>query len=70
LARNIQDRATLKAILAGFLFIHVGITILAVLGTANGLMSEGIVDIVIHGLLAVGFGYFLLAKTKAPSKNR
>jgi hypothetical protein len=66
LARNIQDRAALKAILTGFLVIHTGITLVAIQhGMPRGLMSaETTVDIVIHGLLAVGFGYFLFAKRK------
>jgi hypothetical protein len=66
MAMNVQDRAALKAILAGFVVIHAGITLVALNGMASGVMSsEGVADLVIHGLLAVGFGYFLFVKNKA-----
>jgi hypothetical protein len=65
MARNVQDRVTLRAILAGFFVVHVGITLVAINGIATGVTnSESVADLVIHGLLAVGFGYFLLAKNK------
>jgi hypothetical protein len=64
-ARNVQDKAALKAILAGFVVIHAGITLVALNGMAKGVMSsEGIADLVIHGLLAVGFGYFLVRRSR------
>ncbi len=67
LAMNIQDRRALKAILAGFTFIHAGVVAVAVqhmvsTGTVN---AEGVGDLLIHGLLAIGFGYFLVANSRA-----
>jgi hypothetical protein len=66
MARNLQDSAALRAILAGFFVVHAGILLVAINGIATGVSSsESVTDLAIHGLFAVGFGYFLFVRNKA-----
>src|SRR5690606_31144257 len=71
LARGIQDRRALKAILAGFTLIHVGVVLVAVqhMVSAGTVNAEGVGDLVIHGLLAIGFGYFLSKSMRTPGSS-
>jgi cytochrome c biogenesis protein CcdA len=66
LARNIQDGRALKAILGGFTLIHTGVVLVAVqhMVSMRAVSSDGVGDLVIHGLLAIGFGYFLFAESR------
>lgn len=62
-ARNLKDKNALKVILIGFLIAHVGSGIFALMAVSSGVLnSMGWVDVLAHGLLAIGFGYFLANK--------
>ena len=63
LSRNVKDKTALNAILIGIIIMHAGSLFLAIYGMNAGLMSqEAYADIVIHGLSAIIFTYFLFQK--------
>lgn len=65
MARDVKDSKALKAILSGFIIAHVGTLLFAIDAIGSGVINQmGWVDVLIHGALAAGFGYFL-AKNKA-----
>lgn len=62
-ARNIKERETIKILSLGAIAAHGGSAIFGVLAVmANTLNSMTWVDIILHGLFALGFWYYGLRK--------
>lgn len=65
LAKDIKDKLALNALITGFIIAHAGAFIITLLATSSGLLNQiAAVDILIHGVLAAGFGYFLFQTQK------
>lgn len=63
LFRKIKERSALRPVLIGFTVTHVGSTIFAFWAATAGLFNQMVWgDVIIHGALAVGFGYYLTKK--------
>lgn len=61
--RNTKDKDTRKTLVMAFLLVHVGSAGLAFQALNTGVLNSMVwFDIIVHGLLAVAFGYFLLGK--------
>lgn len=63
MARNVGDKVALRSLLAGFTFINAGVVAVAVqqMVSRGTVSSDGIGDLIVHGLMAVWFGYYLVA---------
>lgn len=63
LAWNIREKVALRSLLIGFTFINAGVVAVAVQQMiSRGTVSiDGIGDLIVHGLMTVWFGYYLVA---------
>jgi len=61
--RNVRDKHALKPVLIGFIIAHAGSAVFAFLAAVTGLFNQMVwFDVIAHGVLAAGFGYYLQSK--------
>lgn len=63
MARNVREKVALRSLVVGFTLINAGVVAVAVqqMVSRGTVSSDGIGDLIIHGLMAVWFGYYLVA---------